>query len=48
MGKTVILEEKIEYTRWKMYEAYLNNTDYQEVLRLSQKLDHLLNQLKSA
>ncbi|MGI8314587.1 Spo0E family sporulation regulatory protein-aspartic acid phosphatase [Halobacillus mangrovi] len=42
------LEKNIECTRGKMYEAYKNNSDYEEVLRLSQKLDQLLNQLKSA
>ncbi|MCA0970594.1 aspartyl-phosphate phosphatase Spo0E family protein [Halobacillus litoralis] len=36
---------KIEETRQKMYESYLKGKDYEDVLQLSQELDHLLNSL---
>lgn len=39
------LEKKIEHIRQKMYEAYNNSEEYCEVVRISQELDDLLNQL---
>ncbi|WP_406944149.1 Spo0E family sporulation regulatory protein-aspartic acid phosphatase [Halobacillus sp. SY10] len=41
------LEERIEAVRQEMYDAYLNGADDDEVLKISQKLDKLLNQLQS-
>ncbi|MBA2175931.1 aspartyl-phosphate phosphatase Spo0E family protein [Halobacillus locisalis] len=37
------LEKKIEETRKKMYDSYLSEQDYDQVLRFSQELDRLLN-----
>ncbi|TGB01030.1 aspartyl-phosphate phosphatase Spo0E family protein [Halobacillus salinus] len=39
------LEEKIEETRQKMYDCYSKGQDYHQVLKFSQELDHLLNEL---
>lgn len=41
------LEENIETVRQEMYDADLNGADYDEVLNISNKLDELLNQLRS-
>ncbi|WP_406945739.1 Spo0E family sporulation regulatory protein-aspartic acid phosphatase [Halobacillus sp. SY10] len=41
------LEKKIESVRQEMYEAYINEADYEEVLNISQRLDKLLNQLSA-
>lgn len=40
------LEEQIEDVRHQMYLAHKNGDAYSRVLKLSQKLDQLLNQLK--
>ncbi len=37
------LEKKIEETRKKMYDSYLSEQDYDQVLHFSQELDRLLN-----
>ncbi|TGB03576.1 aspartyl-phosphate phosphatase Spo0E family protein [Halobacillus salinus] len=39
------LNEKIEKVRLKMYEAYANSVEYSELVKISQELDDLLNQL---
>ncbi|MFQ3545201.1 aspartyl-phosphate phosphatase Spo0E family protein [Halobacillus rhizosphaerae] len=41
----ILLEQKIEDIRQKMYEVYNHANDYEEVIRISQKLDNLLNKL---
>ncbi|MGP4070667.1 Spo0E family sporulation regulatory protein-aspartic acid phosphatase [Halobacillus sp. B29] len=46
MSDKKLLEEQIEKTREKMYSAYMNNLDFQDVLIISQKLDCLLNKLE--
>ncbi|RWZ51364.1 aspartyl-phosphate phosphatase Spo0E family protein [Halobacillus fulvus] len=40
------LETKIEKVRLKMYEAYSQPVEYHELLKISQELDDLLNQLE--
>ncbi|MCA1022388.1 aspartyl-phosphate phosphatase Spo0E family protein [Halobacillus litoralis] len=40
------LNEKIESVRTKMYEAYENGRSYEELLKISQELDDLLNRLE--
>ena len=37
------VEREIEKLRTKMYEAYLSNLPYEELLKVSQELDHWLN-----
>lgn len=44
--RTMDLEHQIEEMRSKMYASYKDGSDYDEVLELSQELDHLLNELK--
>jgi len=46
MSDKRFLEELIEETREKMYSAYMNNVDFQDVLVISQQLDCLLNKLE--
>jgi hypothetical protein len=38
-------EKQIEWLRDKLYEAYQNNADSEEVLNISQSLDKALNHL---
>ncbi len=40
------LENKIEITREQLYKAYVNNVEYEELLKISQELDGLLNSLR--
>ncbi|PAV28443.1 hypothetical protein CIL05_16010 [Virgibacillus profundi] len=39
------LEIQIEQLRKKMYHAYENNESYDHIIKISQKLDDLLNKL---
>ncbi len=39
------LEKRIEEVRVSMYEAYAQDLSYENVLKISQELDHLLNKL---
>ncbi|AIF45010.1 hypothetical protein X953_19575 [Virgibacillus sp. SK37] len=39
------IELKIEHVRYKMYQAYKKDQNYEDILILSEKLDDLLNQL---
>ncbi|MHA6250315.1 Spo0E family sporulation regulatory protein-aspartic acid phosphatase [Oceanobacillus sp. CAU 1775] len=39
------LEIQIEQLRKKMYEAYESRADYDIIVEISTKLDHLLNKL---
>ncbi|WP_035541716.1 aspartyl-phosphate phosphatase Spo0E family protein [Halobacillus sp. BBL2006] len=39
------LETQIEILRERMYKAYDNGNSYENIVRLSQRLDFLLNQL---
>lgn len=39
------LHKQIEAVRSEMYEAYNNSVEYSELVKISQKLDRLLNQL---
>lgn len=41
------LEIQIEQVRNSMYLAYKSNATYDEILKISQKLDQLLNDLES-
>ncbi|WP_143414458.1 aspartyl-phosphate phosphatase Spo0E family protein [Halobacillus massiliensis] len=47
MSDIANVEAKIEELRMKMYEAYNQGMEYEEVIKISQELDHLLNQLDS-
>ncbi|MBM7570356.1 aspartyl-phosphate phosphatase Spo0E family protein [Aquibacillus albus] len=38
------LEKQIEVLRMKMYQCYQNDNHSEEVLKISQQLDQLLNQ----
>ncbi|WP_242520167.1 aspartyl-phosphate phosphatase Spo0E family protein [Halobacillus kuroshimensis] len=40
------MNEKIEGVRAKMYEAYEDGRSYEELLKISQELDDLLNRLE--
>ncbi|UOQ44127.1 aspartyl-phosphate phosphatase Spo0E family protein [Halobacillus salinarum] len=44
MTDTRTLENEVEEIRWKMYEAYQSSKNYEEILKVSQQLDHLLNE----
>ena len=39
------LHKQIETVRLELYDAYNNSADYSELVRISQELDKLLNQL---
>lgn len=41
------LEKRIEETRERLYQAYQDNSDADQVLAISQELDMLLNAYKS-
>ncbi|MCA0970218.1 aspartyl-phosphate phosphatase Spo0E family protein [Halobacillus litoralis] len=41
----VSLEKEIEDIRSEMYHAHLNDHKYEDVLKISQKLDQALNRL---
>ncbi|MCP3027739.1 aspartyl-phosphate phosphatase Spo0E family protein [Halobacillus sp. A5] len=45
MKEEETLEQQIEKLREKMYNAYCDNKEYKEILRISQELDKLLNKL---
>ncbi|MGP4061486.1 aspartyl-phosphate phosphatase Spo0E family protein [Halobacillus sp. H74] len=47
MSNHDFLKKQIEEKRQKMYDAYLNGSDYNNVVKLSQELDSLLNRLSS-
>ncbi|ELK47203.1 aspartyl-phosphate phosphatase Spo0E family protein [Halobacillus sp. BAB-2008] len=46
MSTCVLLKQRIERKRRIMYNAYLNNADYDYVVKISQELDQLLNQYR--
>ncbi|MRH41807.1 Spo0E family sporulation regulatory protein-aspartic acid phosphatase [Aquibacillus halophilus] len=37
------LEEQIEYLRLRLYEVFQSNTNKEDILEISQRLDELLN-----
>ncbi|UOQ43317.1 aspartyl-phosphate phosphatase Spo0E family protein [Halobacillus salinarum] len=39
------LEKQIETLRTQMYEAYRNYSRYEDIVKISQELDKLLNEL---
>ncbi|WP_303047418.1 aspartyl-phosphate phosphatase Spo0E family protein [Halobacillus salinus] len=39
------LQQQIETVRSEMYDAYNNSVEYGELVKISQELDELLNQL---
>jgi hypothetical protein len=45
MSNRDILRKQIEEKRQKMYDAYLNESNYNNVVKISQELDALLNRL---
>nr|WP_255688622.1 aspartyl-phosphate phosphatase Spo0E family protein [Pontibacillus sp. HN14] len=45
MNTIECLEHKIEKIREKMYVAFNNSVEYSELVKISQDLDELLNQL---
>lgn len=45
MSNRDILKKQIEEKRQKMYDAYLNGSNYNNVVKISQELDALLNRL---
>ncbi|SFK49219.1 Spo0E like sporulation regulatory protein [Halobacillus dabanensis] len=47
MSNPDVLKKQIEDKRQKMYDAYLNGSNYNYVVKLSQELDDLLNRLNS-
>ncbi|PAV28455.1 hypothetical protein CIL05_16075 [Virgibacillus profundi] len=46
MGPENTLENQIEQLRNKMYKAFEDKGDYDDIIKISQKLDGLLNQLE--
>ncbi|MGP4074791.1 Spo0E family sporulation regulatory protein-aspartic acid phosphatase [Halobacillus sp. K22] len=40
------MENKIEILREQLYVAYVYNAEYEELLKISQELDSLLNSLR--
>ncbi|WP_138417466.1 aspartyl-phosphate phosphatase Spo0E family protein [Aquibacillus sediminis] len=43
--KEIEILHKIEVLRQNMYDAYQNQSDSEEVVKISQQLDHVMNQL---
>ncbi|MGP4070776.1 Spo0E family sporulation regulatory protein-aspartic acid phosphatase [Halobacillus sp. B29] len=41
------MEIKIEILREQLYEAYVDNAEYDVLLKISQELDKLLNDLQN-
>ncbi len=46
MGGIEKLEFQIELQRSKMYQAFKERVSFEEVIKISQDLDHLLNKLE--
>ncbi|WP_431803464.1 Spo0E family sporulation regulatory protein-aspartic acid phosphatase [Halobacillus andaensis] len=47
MSNRDVLRKQIEEKRQKMYDAYLNGSNYNNVVKISQELDALLNRLNN-
>ncbi|RDY70675.1 MULTISPECIES: aspartyl-phosphate phosphatase Spo0E family protein [Halobacillus] len=47
MPTILCLENRIESVREQLYQAYLDSVEYSELVKISQELDQLLNQLDS-
>ncbi|MBN8234922.1 aspartyl-phosphate phosphatase Spo0E family protein [Halobacillus kuroshimensis] len=47
MSNRDVLKKQIEEKRQKMYNAYLKESNYNNVVKISQELDALLNRLNS-